>query len=44
MISEDYIKENNEYTEKLLDVSNNMIVFDLLNSNNIKAQNEEENK
>ena len=44
VISEDYIKENNEYTEKLLDVSNNMIVFDLLNSNNIKAQNEEENK
>ena len=33
VISDDYIRENNEYTEKLLDVSNNMIVFDLLNPN-----------
>ena len=31
VISKDYIEENNEYAEKLLDVSNDMIVFDLLN-------------
>lgn len=31
VISEDYIKENTTYTEKLLDISNNIIVFDLLN-------------
>ena len=31
-ISEEYIKENNEYADKLLDVSNNIIVFDLLKS------------
>ena len=30
-ISEDEISENTEYTNKLLDVSNNIIVFDLLN-------------
>ncbi len=30
-ISEDEIAQNNEYTSKLLDVSNNIIVFDLLN-------------
>ena len=29
-VSEEYIKENSEYTEKLLNVSNNIIVFDLL--------------
>ena len=33
VISDDYIRENNEYTETLLDISNNMIVFDLLNPN-----------
>ena len=33
VISDDYITSNSEYTEKLLDVSNNMIVFDLLNPN-----------
>lgn len=32
-ISDDYIKENTEYTNSLLDVSNDIIVFDLLNSN-----------
>ncbi len=32
-ISEEYIKEHNEYTNKLLDVSNNIIVFDLLEKN-----------
>lgn len=31
-VSEDYIKERNEYTNKLLDVSNNIIVFNLLNT------------
>ena len=30
-VSEEYIKNNTEYTNKLLDVSNNIIVFDLLN-------------
>ena len=30
-ISEDEIVQNNEYTNKLLDVSNDIIVFDLLN-------------
>ena len=33
VISDDYIRENNEYTETLLDISNKMIVFDLLNPN-----------
>lgn len=33
IIDENYIKENNEYTEKLLDVSNKVIVFDLFNPN-----------
>ena len=32
-ISEEEIANNNEYTNKLLDVSNNIIVFDLLNKN-----------
>lgn len=31
VISDDYIQKNSTYTEKLLDVSNNIIVFDLLN-------------
>ena len=30
-ISEEYIKSNTDYTNSLLDVSNNIIVFDLLN-------------
>ena len=33
VIAENYIKENSDYAEKLLDVSNNIIVFDLLNPN-----------
>ena len=33
IIDENYIKENNQYTEKLLDVSNKAIVFDLFNPN-----------
>ena len=33
IIDENYIKENNEYAEKLLDVSNKAIVFDLFNPN-----------
>lgn len=31
VISDDYIEKNSKYTEKLLDVSNDIIVFDLLN-------------
>ena len=30
LYNEDYIKEKSAYTEKLLNVSNNIIVFDLL--------------
>ena len=33
VISEEYIKNNTEYTNNLLDISNNIIVFDLLNKN-----------
>ena len=33
IIDENYITENNEYSEKLLDVSNKAIVFDLFNPN-----------
>lgn len=33
IIDEDYISKNNEYAEKLLDVSNKSIVFDLFNPN-----------
>ena len=33
VVDENYIENNNEYTEKLLDVSNKTIVFDLLNPN-----------
>ena len=38
-VSEDYIKNNTEYTNKLLDVSNNIIVFDLFNKekNNLEG-------
>ena len=32
-VSDDYIIDNNEYAEKLLDVSNKAIVFDLFNPN-----------
>lgn len=32
-ISEEYIKSNTEYANNLLDISNNIIVFDLLNTN-----------
>lgn len=42
IISEDYIQENNSYVENLLDVSNNMIVFDLLNPDKDNVVNEEE--
>ena len=38
VISEDYIEQNNEYAEKLLDVSNDIIVFDLLNKNKEKEE------
>ena len=37
-ISEDYIKQNNEYANKILDVSNNIIVFDLLNEEKNKTE------
>ena len=39
-ISEEEIKSNNEYANKLLDVSDDIIVFDLLNENK-DAVNEE---
>lgn len=32
VISDEYIKKNNEYTEKILSVSNSIIVYNLLNS------------
>ncbi len=35
-ISEEEISKNNEYSSKLLDISNDMIVYDLLNENNLK--------
>ena len=34
VITEEEISKNSEYANKLLDVSNNIIVFDLLNENN----------
>ncbi|MBQ8131380.1 MAG: LTA synthase family protein [Bacilli bacterium] len=37
-VSEDYIKEKNDYANKLLDVSNNIIVFDLLNEEKNKTE------
>ena len=40
-ISEDYIKEKNDYTEKLLGVSDNIIVFNLLNEDNNGKNNKE---
>ena len=36
--SDDYISENSKYTEKLLDVSNNIIVFDLLNKDKSESK------
>ena len=33
IIDEDYISNNNLYSEKLLDISNKVIVFDLFNPN-----------
>ena len=35
-ISEDEITSNTEYTNKILDISNNIIVFDLLNKDKTK--------
>ena len=46
-ISEEEIANNTEYANKLLDVSNNMIVFDLLNpekNNSITEKDGEETK
>ena len=39
-ISEEEITKNNDYTNKLLDVSNNIIVFDSLNKDKIKEMGE----
>lgn len=39
-ISEEEISQNSEYTNKLLDVSNNIIVFDLLNEDKNKERSE----
>ncbi len=45
VIGENYIKENSDYADKLLDVSNDVIVFDLLNPNkNENAVSKEVNK
>jgi len=41
-INEDYIKEKNEYSENLLNVSNNIIVFDLLNESKDENKNKKE--
>ena len=41
-ISEDEINKNTEYTNKLLDISNDIIVFDLLNEEKNKEEKEEE--
>ncbi len=40
IIDENYINENNEYAEKLLDISNKAIVFDLFNPNSEEEVNE----
>lgn len=40
-ISEDYINEKNAYSEELLNVSNNIIVFDLLNEDKNENNNKE---
>lgn len=37
-ISEEYIKENSEYATSLLDVSNNIIVFNLLKTDNMEEE------
>ncbi len=37
IIDENYISENNQYAEKLLDISNKAIVFDLFNPNSEEA-------
>ena len=37
-ISEEEIEKNNQYSTKLLDVSNDMIVFNLLKSDNNESQ------
>ena len=39
-INEDYIKEKNKYTEELLNVSDNIIVFDLLNEDKNESNKE----
>lgn len=41
-INEDYINEKNKYSEDLLNVSNNIIVFDLLNDNKDENKNKKE--
>ena len=41
IIDENYIKDNNEYTEKLLDISNKAIVFDLFNPNSEESVSKE---
>ena len=44
-ITEEEIASNTEYTNKLLDVSNNIIVFDLLNpEKNVNVEEEVDNK
>ena len=40
VISEEYIKKNTEYSDKLLSVSNSILVFDLIKNSEIKTVNE----
>ena len=44
IIDEDYIDNNNLYAEKLLDVSNKAIVFDLFNPNSEEDAVSKENR
>ena len=44
IIDENYISENNEYADKLLDVSNKAIVFDLFNPNSEEEVVSKENR
>lgn len=42
VITDEYIKKNNEYSEKLLSVSNSIIVYNLLSNNSDEETNESE--
>ena len=42
IISQDYINKNQEYTDKLLEVSNNILVYDLIKNSKTELVNENE--